>query len=55
MKLDMPYLGPGAAASVIQFAVIMIIVFLISLFSSLFVVIKTTNIEPYLALKKEAE
>ncbi len=55
MKLDMPYLGPGAAASVIQLTVIMIIVFLISLFSSLFVVIKTTNIEPYLALKKEAE
>lgn len=55
MTLNMPYLGPDFLGAILQVIVIVLTVFLVALFSALFFVIHVTNVEPYLALKKEAE
>lgn len=55
MTLKMPYLGPGFISSALQIVVIMVIVLAIALISSIAFVYHVTSIEPYLALRKEAE
>ncbi|MCR5802867.1 MAG: ABC transporter permease [Clostridia bacterium] len=55
MSLSMPYLGPDFIGSTLQIIFIMAIVFLVALVSSIVFVFHVTGIEPYLALKKEAE
>ncbi|MBQ6271534.1 MAG: ABC transporter permease [Clostridiales bacterium] len=52
-SLDMPYLGPGIASVLLQILLIVGLVILIVFLSSVFFIIHTTNIEPYLALRKE--
>ena len=52
-SLDMPYLGPGIASVLLQILLIVGLVILIVFLSSVFFIIRTTNIEPYLALRKE--
>lgn len=52
-SLDMPYLGPGIASVLLQILLIVGIVILIVFLASVFFIIHTTNIEPYLALRKE--
>ncbi len=52
-SLDMPYLGPGIASVLLQILLIAGLVSLIVFLSSVFFIIHTTNIEPYLALRKE--
>ncbi|MCR5275353.1 MAG: ABC transporter permease [Clostridiales bacterium] len=52
-SLDMPYLGPGITSVLLQIFLIVGLVILIVFLSSVFFIIHTTNIEPYLALRKE--
>lgn len=52
-SLDMPYLGPGIVSVLLQILLIVGLVILIVFLSSVFFIIHTTNIEPYLALRKE--
>ncbi|MBR4819159.1 MAG: ABC transporter permease [Clostridiales bacterium] len=52
-SLNMPYLGPGFSTTILEFLLIIAGVFLIVFLSSIFFIIHTTNIEPYLALRKE--
>ena len=52
-SLDMPYLGPGIVSVLLQILLIVGLVILIVFLSSVFFIIRTTNIEPYLALRKE--
>lgn len=52
-SLDMPYLGPGIASVLLQILLIVGLVILIVFLASVFFIIHTTNIEPYLALRKE--
>lgn len=52
-SLDMPYLGPGIVSVLLQIFLIVGLVILIVFLSSVFFIIHTTNIEPYLALRKE--
>ncbi len=53
MSLNMPYLGPGFSGTVLTVALIISSVFLIVFLASIFFIIHTTNIEPYLALRRE--
>ena len=53
MSLNMPYLGPDFVSTIIWFGAIIASVFLLVFLSSIFFIIHTTNIEPYLALRKE--
>ena len=55
MSLGMPYLGPGFVGAGVQILAITVVVFLVALVSSILFVFHVTGIEPYLALKKEAE
>ena len=52
-SLNMPYLGPGFGSTILQILLIIAGVFLIVFLSSIFFIVHTTNIEPYLALRKE--
>ena len=52
-SLNMPYLGPGVLATALQFALIILGVLVIVFLSSIFFIIKVTDIEPYLALRRE--
>lgn len=53
MSLNMPYLGPGVATTILQILLIIAVVYLIVFIASIFFIIHTTNIEPYLALRRE--
>lgn len=53
MSLNMPYLGPGVVSTIFQFLLIILGVFLIVFIASIFFIVHTTNIEPYLALRRE--
>ncbi len=53
MSMNMPYLGPGILSAAVEFLLIVAGVFLIVFLSSIFFIIHTTNIEPYLALRRE--
>ena len=53
MSLNMPYLGPGLGSTLVQVTLIIFGVFLAVFLSSIFFIIHTTNIEPYLALRRE--
>ena len=55
MTLQMPYLGPSFLGAALQILLITAVVFLVALISSILFVLHVTGIEPYLALKKEAE
>ncbi|MBO7452934.1 MAG: ABC transporter permease [Clostridiales bacterium] len=55
MTLNMPYLGLGFFGAASQILAITVVVFLVALVSSILFVLHVTGIEPYLALKKEAE
>lgn len=52
-SLNMPYLGPSAGNTLFQILFIILGVFLIVFLSSIFFIIHATNIEPYLALRRE--
>ena len=52
-SLNMPYLGPGFADTMIRFLIIILGVCLIVFLSSIFFIVHTTNIEPNLALRRE--
>lgn len=52
-SLNMPYLGPGILVTLAEFLAVILGVLLIVFISSIFFIVHTTNIEPYLALRKE--
>ncbi len=53
MSLNMPYLGAGFSGTLLMVALIIFLVFLIVFLASIFFILHTTNIEPYLALRRE--
>lgn len=52
-SLNMPYLGPGLAATMVSFALIVLGVFLIVFLASIFFIVHISSVDPYLAMRRE--
>ncbi len=53
MSFNMPYLGPGVAGLVLQTFLIIAVVLFIAFLTSIFLILHFTNMQPYLALRRE--